>query len=170
MKFLLPILLIAAAANSATAAAPQPVQPVALTMYSGRWYEIARIAEGKERRCGFPTTDFAGHEGGGFSVIETCHDASPDGAAHSIRASVNILPDTGAAKIRMSFLGGLFHQEYWILDHAADDNAWALMATPGGRYLWLLSRRPALTPQEHAAGVGRITVLGYDLARLKPSR
>ena len=103
-------------------------------------------------------------------MIETCHDVSADGPAHPVKATVTILPDTGNAKIRLGFLGGLFHQEYWILDHAPDDNAWALMATPGGRFLWLLSRRPTLTAQEHAAAVARITALGYDASHLKPSR
>ncbi len=163
-------LMFTLAAWPAMAAAPQPVRPVSIGMYAGRWYEIARIAEGKERRCGFPTTDFSGRDGGGFTVIETCHDVSADGPAHPIKATVTILPDTGNAKIRLGFLGGLFHQEYWILDHAPDDNAWALMATPGGRFLWLLSRRPILTAQEHAAAVARITALGYDASHLKPSR
>ena len=30
-----------------------------------------------------------------------------------------------------------------ILDHA-DDNGWAIMATPNGHYVWLMSRRPIL--------------------------
>jgi apolipoprotein D and lipocalin family protein len=139
-------------------------------MYAGRWYEIARIAEGKERRCAFPTNDFSGHDGVGYHVVQTCHEVSADGPAHTNEASVTILPNTGNAKIKLGFLGGMFHQEFWILDHAPDDNAWALMATPGGRYLWLLSRQPTLTPEEHAAAVARITALGYNAAHLKPSR
>ncbi len=138
-------------------------------MFSGRWYEIARIAEGKERRCGFATTDFAGRHGGGFSVIQTCHEGSADGPAHRLKASLRILPAAGGAKVKMGVLGGLVTQEYWILDHA-DDDTWALMATPGGRYLWLLARRPALAPPERAAAVARIAALGYQAGHLVQTR
>jgi apolipoprotein D and lipocalin family protein len=60
----------------------------------------------------------------------------------------------------MGFFGGLVHQEYWILDHA-DDGAWAIMATPGGNYVWLLARRPVLAPAVMAAALARVRQLGY---------
>jgi len=163
-------LALTMAACPVLAAAPQPMRPVSISMYAGRWYEIARIAEGKERRCAFPTTDFSGRNGGGYTVVQTCHEVSADGPAHTNNATVSIVPGTGNAKIKLGFLGGLVHQEFWILDHAADDNTWALMATPGGRFLWLISRQPTLTAQEHAAAVARITALGYEATHLKPSR
>jgi apolipoprotein D and lipocalin family protein len=65
----------------------------------------------------------------------------------------------------MSFFGGLVHQEYWILDHA-DDDSWALMGTPGGNYVWLLSRRPAMPPASLAAALARAESLGYTPSRL----
>ena len=65
----------------------------------------------------------------------------------------------------MSFFGGLVHQDYWILDHA-DDNSWLVMGTPGGNFVWLLSRRPALPPAELAAALGHVGALGYSTARL----
>ena len=65
----------------------------------------------------------------------------------------------------MRFMGGLITQEYWILDHA-DDNAWAIMATPGGHFVWVLARRPALEPALRAQVLGRVRALGYDVSRL----
>jgi apolipoprotein D and lipocalin family protein len=61
----------------------------------------------------------------------------------------------------MAFFGGLVHQEYWILDHA-DDGAWAIMATPGGNYAWLLARRPTLPPQVLSLALARLRQLGYQ--------
>jgi apolipoprotein D and lipocalin family protein len=56
-----------------------------------------------------------------------------------------------------------------VIDHAPDQS-WVLMATPGGNYLWLLARRPALDGPLHAAAFARISALGYDTSRLIVSR
>jgi apolipoprotein D and lipocalin family protein len=68
--------------------------------------------------------------------------------------------------MRLSFFGGMVRQEYWILDRA-DDGSWAIMATPGGNYVWLLSRRPALDGATRARLLGRIAQLGYNTGRLQ---
>jgi apolipoprotein D and lipocalin family protein len=172
MRLALSLLILAlfGLASTVHAAAPAPVKPVSMAMFSGRWYEIGRIAEGASRRCDFATTDFAGQTGGVFSVIQTCHEGSPDAAPHAIKASARILPNTGNAKIKVGFLGGLISQEYWILDHADDDQDWALMATPGGRFLLLMSRQPKMSPAAHQAAVAHISALGYDVNHLKASR
>jgi apolipoprotein D and lipocalin family protein len=60
----------------------------------------------------------------------------------------------------MSFLGGLKKQEYWVLDRA-DDQSWAIMATPGGNFVWLLSRKPAMDAAAKAAALARVKALGY---------
>jgi apolipoprotein D and lipocalin family protein len=99
----------------------------------------------------------------------TCRDGPSSTATHQIKAGVTIVPGSGAAKFRMSFFGGLISQEYWVLDHA-EDQSWALMATTGGNYLWLLARRPVLDPRAHAAALARIAALGYDVAKLTPTR
>jgi apolipoprotein D and lipocalin family protein len=60
----------------------------------------------------------------------------------------------------MSFLGGLKKQEYWVLD-CADDRSWAIMATPGGNYVWLLSRKAVMDPAAKTQALERVRALGY---------
>ncbi len=146
------------------ASAPQPARPVAAALYSGRWYEIARTSNARQKDCRADTIDFSGSATGAFTVLETCRKAS--GAASLNRAGGRLLPETGNAKFTMSFLAGLVRQQYWILDHA-DDNGWALMATPGGHYIWLLSRQPVMAPGAKASAVARMKALGYDPSRLE---
>ncbi len=102
---------------------------------------------------------------GTFTVVDTCHAGSPAGVARTIKARAKIVPASDNTRFRMSFFGGLVHQEYWILDHA-DDDSWAVMATPGGNYVWLLSRRPSLPPTTRATALARIGALGYAPSRL----
>ena len=159
------LLLGAPAAGVARAGAPKPVRPVASDLYSGRWYEIARTPNTMQKDCQGATSDFQGFAAGAFTVIETCHRGSPTGAAKTVRARARIVPASDNTRFRMSFLGGLVHQEYWILDHA-DDDSWAVMGTPGGNYVWLLSRRPSLPPNVRAAAIARVGALGYAPSRL----
>lgn len=151
----------------AFAGAPQPVKSAPPTMYTGRWYQIARIAAADPHPCHAATDDFAPARAGGFAVTIACRD----GAGKVKRMSVkgDIVPGSGGAKFRVAFLGGLFHQEYWIIDHAPDDT-WALMATPAGHYVWLLSRTPALAPTVLNSVAQAVRTLGYDPSRLAPDR
>lgn len=171
MKALSLTAVIAAAALSAGLAfaatsAPQPAKPVTPQVYSGRWYEIARIPNQMQRDCEGATSEFRNFADGQFRVVQTCHKGSPTGPAQTFNANGRILPASNNAKLRMSFFGGVVSQEYWILDRA-DDNAWAIMATPGGNYVWLLSRRPVMDAATRARIIARISALGFNTARLQ---
>lgn len=152
--------LAAATAAPAFAAAPPPAKPVAASFYSGRWYEIARIPNAGQRDCQAPHTQFVGAGGASFAVTQVCRKGSASGAAKTFNTKGRILPSSNNAKFEMSFLGGIKKQEYWVLDTAAD-GAWALMATPGGNYVWLLSRKAVMSEAAKAKAVARIRALGY---------
>ena len=155
------------AAGHALAAAAQPVKAASIGMYSGRWYQIAQIVKTNHHPCPGGTEDFAANARGALTVTMTCHP--PTGGEHHTQAGVAIVPASGNAKFKMSFFGGLISQEYWLLDHAPDQS-WALMATPGGNYLWLLTRRPQLDPATRAAAVASLHALGYDASKLTINR
>ncbi|MCF8503842.1 MAG: lipocalin family protein [Caulobacter sp.] len=146
-------------AGAALAAAPQPTKPVSTSFYSGRWYEIARIPNAGQRDCQAPYTQFAS-TGARFQVNQVCRKGSPRGAAKTFVTTGRILPGTNNARFEMSFFGGIRKQEYWVLDTAAD-GGWTLMATPGGNYIWLLSRKAVMPAGAKAAAIARIRALGY---------
>jgi apolipoprotein D and lipocalin family protein len=154
-------------AGGAFAAAPQPVKAAPLGMYSGRWYLAGQNAKTNHHPCPAGTEDFSTTPQGAFAVKMTCRE--PSGDSRQVNAHVAIVPNSGNAKFRMSFFGGLINQEYWVLDHAAD-GTWALMATPGGGYLWLLTRSPILDPVTRAAAAASIHAMGYDVTRLTTDR
>ena len=159
------IVALSPAAGLARTGAPKPVRSVSSALYSGRWYEIARTPNTMQKDCQGATSDFQGFADGTFTVVDTCHAGSPTGAARTVKARAKIIPASDNTRFRMAFFGGLIHQEYWILDHA-DDDSWAVMATPGGNYVWLLSRRPSLPPTVEAAALARVSALGYAPSRL----
>jgi apolipoprotein D and lipocalin family protein len=159
----LPIILAAsllAIPGLAMAAAQPPSKPIAASFYSGRWYEIARTPNSGQRDCQAPTTEFTGKGENGFSARQICRKGSASGAAKTFNTTGAIVAGTQNAKFKMSFLGGLKKQEYWVLDRA-DDQSWAIMATPGGNYVWLLARQPVMSPAARAQALERVKSLGY---------
>jgi apolipoprotein D and lipocalin family protein len=159
------VFVAAVLSGSALASAPQPAKPVPADLYSGRWYEIARTPNRRQNDCQGDTVDFSGWSAAGFSVVQTCHKGAPDGPRNSYKAHGAALPASDNAKMKLSFFGGFITQEYWIVD-LADDHAWAIMATPAGHYVWLLSRHPVLDPEVQALALSRLRALGFDTSKL----
>ena len=164
------VVALLAVASAASAAAPPPSRAVAPSFYTGRWYEIARVPNLGQRDCQAPRSDFTplGGKGdvafiattGEFAVSQVCRKGSAAGPAKTFSTRGRILPGSRNAKFEMVFLGGAKTQEYWVLD-TAPDGGWAIMATPGGNYVWLLSRRPAMSEAARSAAIARIRALGY---------
>jgi len=146
-------------------AAPEPVKPVDPSRYVGRWYEIARLPNKLEQDCTSGTSDWARQGDGSFALVQTCHVGAANGPAKIWRAAGHILDVGKNSKIRIGFFAGLIHQDYWIIDRA-DDYSWCLMSTPSSRWLWIMARRPAVSPSLRASLVARARTLGYDTGRL----
>ncbi len=170
MKSMLPATLAAAAllsaGGTAFAAAPPPKKPVELERLMGRWHEIARVPNPRQKGCEAPTAEWAPGSAEQFSVTQTCRQGSPTGPLKVFKAKARVVDPKTQAKVKLSFFGGVISQEYWILDRA-DDYSWAVMGTPGGNYMWLLSRRPELPVQSRGDVMARVKALGFDPAKLE---
>ncbi|WP_168076666.1 lipocalin family protein [Caulobacter sp. SSI4214] len=153
-------LSVSVVAGGAFAGAPPPARAVSPEFYSGRWYEIARTPNFGQRDCQAPTTDFVA-EGARFKVRQVCHHGAPSGPEKVFTTKGRIIEGSRNTRFTMDFLGGLKKQEYWVLD-CAPDHSWGVMATPGGHYVWLLSRQPVMPPAAKAAALARVKALGYD--------
>ena len=156
--------MVCATALPAAAAAPQPTQKIEIGKLMGRWYEVARIPNARQKGCegGFSDWKKAPQ---GFSVLQACHKSGLSAPPTEWRAKATVVDPATNNKIRMSFLGGVINQEYWVLAQSGD--GWLVLATPGGNYLWLMATRPSLTAQARAAALTRIKQLGYDVNRLE---
>lgn len=155
----LALLVSALAVGSSWAAAKPPAKPVSAQFYSGRWYEIARTPNAGQRNCQAPTTDFT-LQGSTFRVRQVCRRGSPLGEEKVFTTSGKVIAGSQNTRFTMSFLGGLKKQEYWVLDCAAD-GSWAIMATPGGNYVWLVSRTAEMPVATKAIALERVKDLGY---------
>ena len=144
---------------------PEPLKPVDLPRYLGRWYEFARYDNRFERHCEAMTADYSQRPDGLIRIVNTAHRGSPEGRARVATGRAKIVPGSGNAKWRLSFFGPLFWGHYWVLDHD-DDYHWAVVGEPSGKYLWLLTRQAVPEPAVQELLVARARALGFDTYRL----
>lgn len=148
---------------------PQPVKPVDLDRYAGRWYEFARYENRFERGCEGVTADYVKRPDGLIAVTNSCHEGSPDGAVRVAEGRAKVVADSNNAKLKVSFFGPFYVGNYWVLDHAAD-YSWSIVGEPGGRYLWILTRTALPDATLRAELVSHVVALGYDTAMLRQTR
>jgi apolipoprotein D and lipocalin family protein len=144
---------------------PEPVKPVDLTRYLGRWHEIARYDASFERGCEAATAEYALRPDGLISVVNSCREGSPTGRFRSASAKATVVPGSHGAKLKVSFFGSFFRGDYWVLDHG-DDYEWSIVGEPRGRYLWLLHRHAKPATETINMLDERASQLGYDTTRL----
>ena len=145
--------------------APEPTKSVDRRLYSGRWYEIARLPNKLQKDCQAPTSDWSKQQDGAYSLVQTCRIGSPSGPSKTWRAAGRIIDAARNAKVRVGFFGGFIHQDYWIVDRG-DDNSWCIMSTPTSKYVWIMSRHAVMSSGQKAVLVDRARSLGYDTTRL----
>jgi len=149
-------------------AVPQPVKPVDLRAYVGRWYEYARYENSFERGCEGVTAEYAPRDDGGVTVINTCRKGAPDGPVKVARGKAKVVEGSRGAKLKVSFFGP-FWGDYWVLDHA-ENYSWSIVGEPSGRYLWVLTREPKPDAARAALLEQRVRELGYQWGLVRKTR
>lgn len=150
-----------------TSAAADPIaqKRVDPLRYAGRWYEVARLPNKLQANCVSVTADWARGSDGVFDVTQTCHTGPAGSEDKTLRASGRFVDTATSATFRMEFLGGLIQRDYLIVDRA-DDYSWCMLTMPNPKYLWIMSRKPDVSPTEKAALVAHAHGLGYDVTKL----
>jgi apolipoprotein D and lipocalin family protein len=147
-------------------AVPQPHKAVDLARYAGLWHEIGRYENGFERGLEGVTAEYRIREDGQVQVINTGHKGGPNGEAKVSVGRAKTLPNTGDAKLKVSFFGPFFLGDYWVLDHDLD-YSWSVVGEPSGRFLWLLARDAKPTSVVRDILFARARELGYDTTRIR---
>ena len=80
---------------------PQPVKPVDLQKYLGRWYEIARYEQGFQKGCEGVTADYVLRTDGTINVLNRCR--KPGGKLSEAQGRAKIVDRTTNAKLKISF-------------------------------------------------------------------
>ena len=141
---------------------PVTVSHVDLKRYAGLWYEVARFPQWFEKDCTHVEAIYTPKADGTIKVINRCFK---DGKFKVLEGKARVTDSYTRSKLKVSFFWPI-EGDYWIL--GLDPNyKWALVGTPDGDSLWILSRRPTL-PQATLSQILALAVhKGYDVSRLE---
>jgi len=175
---LLALFACVACVGSARAAGDRPLATVPdldLQRYAGRWYEIARYPNYFQRNCDRNVTaTYAPREDGRIGVVNECVKA--DGTS-IVAAGVarRADPDGPASRLEVRFAPAVLSflpfvwGKYWVID-LAPDYTWAVIGEPSRKYLWVMAREPVMDEALLARIRATVQGLGFDPARLQPTR
>ncbi len=134
--------------------------------YTGTWLEIGRRPMAITNGCvaGF-TTYAPGRTAGEVSVVDGCHQGTPNGKLKTIAAKGELL-DVGTthAKLRVHYPFFITF-DYWVL-YEAPDHSWFISADPAMRNLWIYARQKP-TDDLKTVMVTKASALGYDTTQLE---
>ena len=139
------------------------VDKVDLNRYMGTWYEIARFPNPFEGDCaGETTAHYALRGDGRVEVVNSC--VTSKGKRQIIRGVAKVADPVSKAKLKVQFHWP-FAGDYWVL-LLNSFYEYAVVGEPSRKYLWILSRTPALDRGTYHGILQRIEELGYDASKL----
>ena len=161
------LLLLLAAALTASPAlaetAPEPRRAIEIERFMGRWYEIVRTPNNRQRNCHGAYQVWTRKRDGTFDIDQVCHAGDRNGPARHVDTAARIIDPATNAKFEASFFAGLIRRQYWVIDRA-DDYGWMIASTADGKFVALLARTPGLPAARQAALKARMRALGFDNA------
>ena len=141
------------------------VDRVNLVRYMGRWYEIASYEPWFQKGCFCTTADYGLMRDGTVAVTNICCKGSPVGEKDIALGTAKVVRGSRGSRLKVSFQWP-FEGDYWIVG-LDPEYQWALVGHPHKKYLWVLSRQPAMDDALYESLKAKAKALGYDVSRLK---
>jgi apolipoprotein D and lipocalin family protein len=143
------IVLLASCAFFQRRSAPElsPLQTVAhvdLNRYLGLWYEIGRYPNSFQSGCLGSTATYTARPDGDIDVLNSCRNEQ-DGSLRAAKGRAWVVDKFSNARLKVSFFWP-FRGDYQIID-LGQEYEYAVVGTPNRKYLWILSRTPAMPPE-----------------------
>lgn len=180
--FVAAISLGVGALNAQTVPAQQPLPALPsldVADYMGTWYQVLWIPNRFQKQCVSDTAaTYRDLRNGAVEVSNECRLANgqADRVVGIARPPSGVSRIDGGklmpARLEVSFLPawlrwtGIGWGDYWVVD-LAPDGRYAIVSEGSRQYLWVLSRKPALTSQDEATVKATLTKLGFDLAKVQ---
>ena len=168
-SMLMTTLMVSMLPVSAAKLSNEPVRTLDVARYTGQWHEIGHLPMFFQRNCkDTVTATYTPNPDGTIGVHNACRnkDGSMD-ASDGLAKKVDGQP--GALKVRfapawLSWLP-LVWADYWVVD-LDPDYQWAVVGGPSRKYLWILSRRPAMQRELFQKIRDRAQQRGYPVEKL----
>lgn len=127
--------------------------------YLGKWYEIARYDHKFERGLNYATANYSLMNDGKIRVVNS---GLKNGKLKSSVGKAKFTDNPGL--LRVSFFGP-FYSDYRIM-MLSKDYKYALVGSKSAKYLWILSRTPAVPEGTLNQILVEAANRGYDISKL----
>lgn len=158
---------------SAFSAKDQPletVRSVDLKRYAGKWYEVARLPNGFQKKCaGNVAAEYKLLDDGKIEVVNSCK--KPDGETIVARGKARIKDEKTNAKLEVRFAPAFLSflpfvwGNYWILE-LGENYDYAVIGDPSRNYFWVLNRTPEIEESKLQAILQRFKEKGFDTSKV----
>ena len=142
----------------------ETVDTVIISQYAGLWYEIGSIPQIFQTGCNCTTAEYAAISETEISVTNACNLFSTNGFENRIEGTATIVPNSGNAKLLVSFFGGA-GSDYWVID-LEPDYQWAVVGSGDKQSFWILSRTPTFDQELYDSLLEKWGERGYDVSRV----
>jgi len=142
----------------------QTVPSVDLHRYMGKWYAIASLPAWFQENCYCVTADYSLKEDY-VKVVNSCRKGASDGPLKVSTAKAFVVPDTGNSQLKVQFFWP-FKGDYWIIA-LDDDYRYAMVGKKKKKYLWVLSRTPAMDETTYNMLLQKAESKGYDVEKIE---
>jgi apolipoprotein D and lipocalin family protein len=171
---------IAAKASPLSTTPLEPLPALDVQRYLGHWYQVALIPNVFQSQCISDTTaTYRERSDGAIEVVNRCLTVKGEfDEAIGTARPVGVLDGKTLrpAQLEVTFvpawlrwaqsMGQWGWGAYWVIQ-LAPDYRYAVVGEGSRQYLWVLSRTPALAPEDEAAIRARLIEQGYELSRLR---
>ena len=141
-----------------------PIQQFDLNKYLGKWYEIARLDHSFERGLQQVTAEYTLLDNGKVRVVNRGYSPIDDEWKEAVGKAF-LAGETAEGYLKVSFFGP-FYSSYVIFGVDVDTYQYAYVSGPTHRYLWLLSRTPAIDEEVLGRFVETARNKGFDTDEL----
>lgn len=152
-------------AGTGTELDTRTVKNVDLERYMGLWYEIARFDHFFERGLVGATAEYTLKNNGKIRVVNRGYKGKLTGKLKSAKGKAFIPDSSFPGKLRVSFFPFIY-SDYYILELEPENYDWVLIGSSSPGYLWILSRKPHLSPDTLSLILAKARARGYNVNAL----
>lgn len=141
----------------------KPVENMDMNRYAGVWYSLYSIPTFFDKNTRETTGHYTWSNKGYYEVVTT-YKKGEDADIHSVKSKV--FPVEGASKgeLKAQFIWP-YKVDYWVIELAAD-YSYVVVGHPDYKYLFIMSRKPGMSPQLYNEIVARCKAKGYPVEKL----
>ena len=144
----------------------QTVPKVDLQRYLGRWYQIAYFpTKFQPNKGGMVTAEYSLDQKGKIKVVNTSYKDDAGKVIRDQAIAKAWTVDKSNAKLKVKFVW-FVSGNYWIVKLDEKNYSYTVVSEPKRKYLWILSRTPAMDKTVYKEITDFLSQNGWNLQRL----